>query len=148
MHSLSNLRRACLHEHAHLAVARALGASGFVTIACTGRGADGALRYGGRFQMFGELVEGDWRIVALAGAIAECLDGDPSINARAVARRLRLDADALSGRDAELAAGYRQDDVARCLEIVRAAWREIESAACERIAVIQRDGAGALDSIA
>jgi hypothetical protein len=147
MQSLRNLRRACLHEHAHLAVARALGASGFVSIRCAGRGADGALRFGGRFQMYGELGDDDWRIVALAGAIAECLDTDPTLSAGRIAERLRTGADALSGRDAELAAGYGDHDVERCLDLVRAMWREIEMDANERSAAIQRD-AGAFDSIA
>jgi hypothetical protein len=96
------LRRACLHEYAHLIVARHFGAAGFVTIA----GDATSCRYGGRFQMYGELADDEWRVVALAGVVAERLDEEPTLEACTLAAALRADADLLSGTDARLAAGF------------------------------------------
>ena len=124
------LRRACLHEYAHLVVARHFGAAGFVTIA----GDATSYRYGGRFQMYGELADDEWRIVALAGVVAERLDEEPAVSASVLAAALPADSDGLSGTDAELAAGFDEADVERCLCIIRTLWRDIASEANERFA--------------
>jgi hypothetical protein len=121
----ASLRRTCLHEYAHLAVARHFGAAGFVTI----RALSGDARYAGRFQMFGELSDSEWRIVALAGALAECLDAEPGIDIEGLCARLAADPDLLCGVDAELARGFEVDDVRRCVEILGACWPSIEAEA-------------------
>jgi len=130
-----DLRRTCIHEYAHWAVARHFGAAGFVTIvACRGEP-----RYAGRFQMHGELADNAWRIVALAGAVAEYLAEDPAMAAAQVVAGLQGIPSRLSGVDAELAAGYAIADVEQCLVIVRAAWPEIDAAARERAADLAPD---------
>ena len=120
-----NLRRTCVHEYAHWAVARSLGACGFVTIVRGSANASGAPQFGGRFQLHGELAAEEWRVVALAGAIAECYDDDRAISADAIVAGLRCGSIALSGTDATLAAGYDERDVAQCLALVKSAWHEI-----------------------
>jgi hypothetical protein len=123
------LWRTCLHEYAHCVVARDFGAAGFVTIS---RGRIDASRYGGRFQMYGELADDEWRIVALAGAVAESIDDDPGVEAASVIAVLRTEPTPLSGVDAQLAAGFIDADVERCLRIVRKLWHEIAREAAER----------------
>ena len=103
-------------------VARHFGAAGFVTIA---RGHIDASRYGGRFQMYGDLADDEWRIVALAGAVAESIDDDPGVEAASVIAALRAEPTLLSGVDAQLAAGFVDADVERCLRIVRTLWHQI-----------------------
>ena len=124
----ASLRRTCLHEYAHLAVARHFGACGFVTIHAVA----GAAAYAGRFQMHGELGDAEWRVVALAGALAECLDADAAIGADAAHRRIAADPQFLRGVDADLAQGFGIDEVRCCLEILRSCWTSIESDAIAR----------------
>jgi hypothetical protein len=125
------LWRTCLHEYAHAVVARHFGAAGFVTIV---REYTGAASYGGRFQMYGELDDDEWRIVALAGTVAECVGDDSCVEAASVIAVLRGATSPLSGVDAQLAAGFADAEVERCLAIVRQRWREIASEAAERAA--------------
>jgi len=125
------LWRACLHEYAHLVVARHFGAAGFVTIV---RGRTFEPDYGGRFQMYGELADDEWRIVALAGAVAERVDEDPCVDAASLAAALRAEPGLMSGVDAQLAAGFVEADVEQCLCLVEKLWHEIASEAGERAA--------------
>src|SRR5262245_40796742 len=124
-----DLRRACIHEYAHFLVARELGAAGFVTISCARDELSGRPRFGGCFQMHGELAADEWRIVALAGAIAECVLDDDEIAAPAILGRLSRGDIELSGPDAVLAAEYDAGDVTRCLAIVRRAFPMIAAEA-------------------
>jgi hypothetical protein len=117
------LFRTCLHEYAHLAVARHFGACGFVTVRAVPGAAAG---FAGRLQMFGELGDAEWRVVALAGALAEFHDDDPTLGTDAARLRLVADPELLCGVDAELAQGFGADDVRRCLEILRVHWTSIE----------------------
>ena len=125
------LWRACLHEYAHLVVARHFGAAGFVAI--TGDPTS-ASRYGGRFQMYGELADQEWRVVAMAGVVAERFEEEPDVTTTVLAAALRADPGMLRGTDAELAAGFDEADVDRCLGLVRTLWRDIASEANERFA--------------
>jgi len=124
-----DLHRACIHEFAHWAVAGHFGAAGFVTIV---RSVAGRSSCGGRFQMYGDLADDEWRIVALAGTVAECFADDPGVDALAIVDYIRKDPDALSDVDAQLADGFEDRDVERCLGIVKALWREITNEADER----------------
>jgi hypothetical protein len=123
------LWRTCLHEYAHLVVARHFGAAGFVMIDA---GRTSESRYGGRFQMYGDLADDEWRIVALAGAVAERVDDEPCVAASLLAAALRAEPGLLSGADAQLAAGFVLADVERCLCLVNKLWHEIASEARER----------------
>jgi hypothetical protein len=124
------LWRACLHEYAHLVVARHFGAAGFVAIV----GDPASCCYGGRFQMHGELADDEWRIVALAGVVAERLDEEPTVTATVLAAALRANPRVLGGTDAQLATGCDEADVERCLGLVRKLWRDIAGEANERFA--------------
>jgi hypothetical protein len=121
----------CLHEFAHLAAARHFGAAGFVRFLRCGDPASEA-RWSGRFQLYGELGDDEWRIVALAGAIAELFARDPTLGVEGTFDLLAQDPTLLTGVDRQLARGYGIDDVARGLAIVAGAWREIEAEALER----------------
>jgi hypothetical protein len=125
----SALARVCLHEHAHLVVARALGACGFVRIVRVA----GGDAWAGAFQMHGTLDDRGWRLVALAGTLAEWLDEAPGLGVDDAHSRLRADG-ALSRDDALLAAGYDAADVAACLAVLRAHWRAIVDEAEEHAA--------------
>lgn len=135
-----DLRRACIHEFAHLAVARHFGACGFVTIVPV---AGNAGCYAGRFQMHGELSEQQWRIVALAGTIAELIDTSPPIDPLAIFAHLRGGGLPLSTLDAQLAAEYDASDVAQCVDILRGAWTTVVADAAERCGCATSD-AGAI----
>jgi hypothetical protein len=134
MSASAALARVCLHEHAHLVAARALGAYGFVRIVRVAGGDDG---WAGAFQMHGTLDDRGWRIVALAGTLAEWLDEAPGLGVDEAHARLRADR-ALSRDDALLAAGYDAADVAGCLAVLRAHWREIVDEAEDRAAETSR----------
>lgn len=127
--AMRDLRRTCIHEYAHWAVARHFGAAGFVTIVRSRAGPPG---WGGRFQMYGDLADEEWRIVALAGIVAEWVDDDPGITAAEIIDRLRKDPAQLSAVDAQLAVGFGDDDIERCLRIVRALWHEVAAEAGDR----------------
>ena len=132
------LWRTCLHEYAHLVVARYFGAAGFVTIA---RGTASEASYGGQFQMYGELADDEWRIVALAGAVAERVDEEPCVETALLAAALRTEPGLLSGVDAALAGDFVEADVERCLRLVKKLWREIASEAGERVGGAGRSSA-------
>jgi hypothetical protein len=128
----SELRRASIHEYAHLAVARHFGACGFVTVQRIVPRPPQGDRYAGRFQMFGELTDIEWRMVALAGTLAECLDSEPAIDAEAVAARLDDGRLVLSPVDAALARGHGGEELARCLALLKELWPAIDADAIER----------------
>lgn len=136
--AVASLERVCLHESAHCVVARALGASGFVRIARVVDGGAGEPRYAGAFQMHGDLGERDWRVVALAGTIAEWIHADAALDARAITRRLRSP-QALSPVDARLAGGFDAADVERCLALLRVHWPVVAAEARERAQGIAAD---------
>jgi hypothetical protein len=131
LRATTSFHTTCLHELAHLAAARHFGAAGFVRF-MRDRDAASQTRWIGRFQLHGELADDEWRIVALAGAIAELRLRDPSLCAVRAAELLEEDPTLLTGVDLELAHGYGIDDVAQCLAIVAGAWREIEAEAIAR----------------
>jgi len=125
-HTMHDLRRLGIHEFAHSIVARKLGAAGFVRFF-----ADASAQ----FQLYGDLADDEWRIVALAGTIAECVDDDRELSPVQMSERLRTQAVTLSDTDARLAAGFDMHDIERCLELVRAAWHEIEAEAASMPAI-------------
>lgn len=129
----AQLHRTCLHEAAHLVVARHFGATGFVRILRAGE-ITSAPSWLGRFQLYGDLADHEWRIVALAGAIAELIAGDTTRDVARVRDELARDPTLLTGADLELAQGYDERDVARCLALVTREWREIAAEANERVA--------------
>ena len=137
------LRAACVHEYAHLVVARQFGACGFVTVARIGGREHDVQRWHGRFQLFGELGDDEWRIVALAGTIAEWVDAHAAFDTASLLAALRRPG-TLSASDASLACGYGADHVERCLRIVTMAWHEIETQASERAASIEANHASLL----
>ena len=59
---------------------------------------------------------------------------DSAVVRKLVTDALRADPEALRGTDAELAAGFDDADVERCLDLVRRLWREIAGEATERFA--------------
>jgi hypothetical protein len=123
------LARVCLHEYAHLAAARAFGACGFVRIVRIAS-AGACTRFAGTFQMHGMLDEREWRVVALAGTLAEWLVVAPGLAHVEAFVRLRAQ-DALSLADAALAAGHDGEDVRRCLALLRGAWSGLMQEAAE-----------------
>lgn len=138
----ADLRRVCLHEYAHLAVARAFGASGFVRIRRVANDVRAPPRFAGAFQMHGDLDERAWHVVALAGTIAEWLADAPSLDEAAILARLGEEADALSPVDACLAAGWDATDVRECIRRLRSAWLELMRDADERAATIEAGADG------
>jgi hypothetical protein len=123
------LERVCLHEYAHLAAARAFGACGFVRIVRVAS-AGACARFAGAFQMHGALDEREWRVVALAGTLAEWLLVAPGLGHEEALARLRAQ-DALSLADAALAAGHDGEDVRRCLALLRGEWSALMQEAAE-----------------
>ncbi len=141
-HAAATLERVCLHEYAHCVLACALGAAGFVRIARVLDAAPAAVRYAGAFQMHGALADRDWRIVALAGTLAEWLADDPALDAAAAHGRLAGEAGALAASDAALAAGFDLCDVQRCLALLREHWHAVVAQARERADAVRAGTAG------
>lgn len=138
-----DLRAVCVHEYAHLVVARCFGAWGFVTVArVVGRDGDAA-GWHGRFQLFGELTDEEWRSVALAGTIAERIDARAACDSGSLLESLRRPG-ALSDSDARLAHGFDTGDVERCLRLVSMSWQEIETQAAERAESVEANHAALL----
>jgi hypothetical protein len=142
----SGLRAACVHEYAHLVVARGFGACGFVTVARIAGRTEGGAAWCGRFQLFGELSDDEWRIVALAGAIAERVEARTACDSRSLLESLQRPG-ALSDSDARLAFGYDASDIERCLRLVTTCWQEIDAQAAERAASVAKDHDGLLDAL-
>ena len=135
---LAALRATCLHEYAHLAVARHFGACGFVAIRRDASAGLHRASWHGRFQLFGPLQDDEWRIVAIAGTIAERMADGAAEDAALLDASLRCP-ETLSPCDAALARGHDVDDVRRCIEIVRDAWPDIVRDAMEREEEVLRD---------
>jgi len=125
------LRATCVHEFAHLAVARRFGACGFVTVQRLHVAGTPRATWQGRFQLFGELDDDAWRIVAIAGTLAEQLLAGREAEATSLHRLLRMPG-ALSYCDRALARGFDRDHVASCVDALRDAWRTIIGDASER----------------
>lgn len=135
-----DLARVCLHEYAHLVVARRLGAVGFVRIARIVPPRDEGPHFAGRFELHVPLDAELVRIVALAGPIAELVDLEPSIHITELRSRLAAGPLRLSGADAVLAAGYAEDDVARALALVRELWPTIVEESASRCSDVAAAG--------
>ena len=127
-----DLLATCIHEYAHLAVARHFGAFGFVTVTRVSSAAAGATAWRGQFQLFGELPDEAWRIVALAGTLAEWRLDAATTDANALDARLRCPG-ALSSCDEALARGFDRNDVQDCLAVLAGAWPTILRDAGERV---------------
>jgi hypothetical protein len=121
------LRRSCIHEFAHAAVARHFGVFGSVEVFPNEtRGPDDKF-FAGQFTLYGPLSAEHGRIVGLAGTVAEYVDGDPHVDAESVAEYLF--ADDLSETDARLADGFDGDDVEETVALVKRLWSEIVQSA-------------------
>ncbi len=132
----ADLARTCIHEHGHLVVAQSLGAAGFVRlmrIATAGQGE--AAGYAGSFQLFGDLDEREWRVVALAGTLAEWIAEGVDSDA-ILLDRLRDRPGALPETDARLAFGYDEHDVRDCAALLRRRWSELADDTLARIAAL------------
>lgn len=132
----------CLHEYAHRAVACHFGAFGFVTVRRLRAAASGKPGWQGRFQLFGALDDDEWRIVAIAGTLAERLYAGLPADAAVLESALRLPG-ALSDCDAALAGDFVREDVARCAVVLREQWAAISREAWERLAEISDPAASA-----
>jgi hypothetical protein len=131
----ASLEQVCLHEYAHWCIARALGACGFVRLRRIVAPDGAQAGYAGSFEMHGELGEREWRVVALAGTIAEWIHDTPAIAVDDVLVRLAAGG-ALSPQDAGLARGYDRGDVERCTALLREHWLALLGDVAERVAEI------------
>ena len=131
----------CLHEYAHSIVAQHFGACGFVTIQRL-HVESGSSRWQGRFQLFGELDDDAWRVVALAGTLAERLAEGRAADVARLDGLLHAPG-ALSSCDASLAQGFDRSHVATCIDVLCNEWTAIGRDAFERAAeVISRRALG------
>jgi len=131
-----HLRKVCLHEHGHAAVARHFGVSGWVEIT---EYKEGELRhwttpfFNGHFWHDRIKSRPVRRIVGLAGIAAELLDSEPNITAEGIELRLNSGAVILSESDEEMIGNVtsqtRYIALGQCMGLVRAMWHEITKAA-------------------
>ena len=124
-----------MHEYAHLVVARHFGACGFVTVVRIAVGDSATIGWHGRFQLSGELNDDEWRIVAIAGTVAEWIDARAACDARSLFESAAGGPASLGKRRAPRLRP-RTDEVERCVRIVKLSWPEIETQAAERAASI------------
>jgi hypothetical protein len=133
----SDLWRACLHEHAHAAVARHFDVLSDVRIERNPDGGPEQRHYVGQCRMYSRPEGMPGRIVGLAGTVAECVDEDNDVESWDVAEYLLLELITLSNTDADLASGYSDADIALCLQLVRRMWPEIVSMATRQFEIEQ-----------
>jgi hypothetical protein len=132
----ADLARTCIHEHGHLVVAQSLGAAGFVRLMRIAAATPGeAAGYAGSFQLYGDLDEREWRVVALAGTLAEWIAEGVDSDA-ILLDRLRDRPDALPATDARLASGYDEEDVRDCAALLRRRWSDLADDARARLAAL------------
>ncbi len=122
------LWRLCLHEHAHVAVAKYFGSEGWVDVQAAPPGSwlpHGLDFYIGRSYFDPLRYARDRHLVGWAGAVAEMLDEDSEACAPEIFERCTTGAYELSGTDLDLIGRPRLADVAACLGLLRRLWTEI-----------------------
>jgi hypothetical protein len=146
-----DLRAACIHESAHMIVARHLGVGGFIHIGRNqGGGATGEqfvggrlMHYGGQFHPIdGQPDEQQSRLIGLAGSVAQFYDRDRDVPKEDIVGRLEL-----SVTDEDMAAGFDEGDIERCLLLVQQLWGDIEAEAARAAAGSAADPSGLYCSI-
>jgi len=120
-----DLLLACIHEYAHMIVARHLGIHGFVKIARNGSGGELERHFGGTFTRFADGNTHQKRMIGLAGTVAEHVYCDPAIEAFQIADFLECGADELSISDADISGDYTAADIEECLVLVKLLWATI-----------------------
>ena len=129
-----NLRRFCIHEHAHAIVAHHFGVFGVVSIRRIGGGRQA--HYTGQFTPCAQLQGKIGRLVGLAGTIAQCYDADHDVSAREIEEAINDGVTDLPAIDARYAAGYDERDIEQCLTIIRQRWSGILEAALFQAAMV------------
>lgn len=122
-----DLWRACLHEAAHLVIARHFKVSGHIRVAEHTNGGTEERYFVGQFHPLSKITTVKAkRAIGLAGSMAELLEEDSTLT--------ECDCDdlELSESDATLANGYQVRDIGRTLELLRENWPEILQEASDR----------------
>lgn len=129
-----DLRRTAFHEAGHAVVAEHLsGAPAFVSIEQRSR--DGGAWYAGRCAYAAPQSAAEQRLVSLAGACVETLDGPSRRNSGdALLRPIEA---ALSYSDRAGAGAFSRSDVDACLKLLIQLWPAIERRALAEMAAFQ-----------
>ncbi len=130
----TELRKACIHECAHAAVAQHFGAPVSVTITANPDASIEEKFYSGHVKLSTKLSKSKTRLVCLAGTIAEQFDTCRNLTGHDIADWIDLKAITLSETDAAGARGYTRRHLGECVALVRDLWRTIEREATQLIA--------------
>ncbi len=128
------LRKACIHECAHAAIARYFGSTASVTIIANPAASIDQKFYFGRVDCSPKLSKATKRLVSLAGTIAEQFDEDHEVTGHDIATRIEHEAITFSEKDADGAGGYTRQHLDECVALVRKLWIEIEREASQQMA--------------
>jgi hypothetical protein len=125
-----DLRRVCLHEFAHLHVARHHGVAGHVRVAANPHAGDGLTErmFIGKFHFLQRCEDASaLRQIGLAGTVAEELDDDTTLEGWQILEWLQEGTLELSGTDAKYAGDYTEADLDLTIALVRDLWDALDS---------------------
>ena len=121
-----DLRKVCVHEYSHFAVAQLLGYTGYVTVYENRGAASDDRHFLGGFHMVERFTAPHHKVlVGLAGTVAEAYYDDPKVTAYEIWSYLDDGTMQLSESDAALACGYTESDIGSCIQLVEQAWPQI-----------------------
>jgi hypothetical protein len=124
-----DLHRACLHEAAHVVIARLYGAAEVNARVDPTETSDPIAEKtfvgSTQFCLPDGLDRDHRRMIALAGTVAEELAGDSEIDGFVLLDYLECGDVLLSETDAKLAGSYSAADLDRCIALVRHAWPQV-----------------------
>jgi hypothetical protein len=130
----ADLRKVCIHECAHKAVAWHFGAPSQVTISFNPNGSIEDKFFAGQTQVHASLSESETRVMCLAGTVAEQVDLDRNVEALDLWDWIGSAID-LSDTDAAGAGDWDLADLEKCVALVKRLWPEIELAASRQIEI-------------
>lgn len=124
-----DVRKASIHEAAHIVIARRYGVWAQAYLVPTGTLDPFKEKSIVGQTMFGSLDSHRTKMVCLAGTIAEELEADPDLVGSQMFEALDDGILSLSESDAKGAGDYTVKDLDDCIELLRGAWKEIEEEA-------------------
>lgn len=126
-----DLRMAAIHEAAHIVVGMHFSCFGQLNLFRTGTTDPvNERQWRGNVEFFASHDDlAAHKEIFLAGSVAECVADDPDVHGVEIFEWLEMEIIELSATDAAGAAGYTEDEVIRCCDMVKASWADIEQIA-------------------
>lgn len=126
-----DLLRTSIHEAAHVVVAQHFGvpAQAYVVLIPDEPNLLERKTSVGR-TFHGNVTKSERKMIGLAGEVAVLLLGDPDLVPSAVVEHLEFET-SVSESDRDAIGEFDEEDIVRCIEVLRDGWHEIETIAAE-----------------